>query len=121
MSLDELLNAAEWTDNLLDAQPNWKAIESDPRFTLTRLGVPRPFPAEYEPGRWKGLHCRLYSGQLAERHAELRVVSGYALAPTGAWVAHWWCTDDAGRVVDPSWWNEGLDYVGIDIETWPVG
>ena len=51
---------------------------------------------------------------LAWDHPDLKLVKGYAQIP-GAWLGHWWCADTGGRVLDPSWANKGIAYVGIEV------
>lgn len=53
---------------------------------------------------------------LAHNHPELVLVKGYAMEPgIGMWVGHWWCVDAESRVVDPTWKNQGLAYVGVEV------
>jgi hypothetical protein len=47
-------------------------------------------------------------------HRELALVKGYARGVADLWVGHWWCVDRDGRVVDPSWRNEGTAYIGVE-------
>jgi hypothetical protein len=55
--------------------------------------------------------CHRNAWSLAINHEHLTLVKGYArLSPV--WVGHWWCADEQDRVVDPSWNNEGVAYVG---------
>jgi hypothetical protein len=53
---------------------------------------------------------------LASEHPEkLVLVKGYArTGVVGHWLGHWWCVDEQGGVVDPTWKNEGTAYVGIE-------
>lgn len=59
--------------------------------------------------------CHANALRLALEHpTDLILVKGYALTPDGvAWVGHWWCVDRDGGVVDPTWANLGLAYVGV--------
>jgi hypothetical protein len=47
---------------------------------------------------------------------ELLIVKGYAHHPHSEfpWTGHWWCMEETGRVVDPTWKNGALYYVGIE-------
>jgi len=47
---------------------------------------------------------------------ELTVAKGYALwaGSKNVWLGHWWCVDQEGRVVDPSWKNDGGAYVAVE-------
>jgi hypothetical protein len=60
--------------------------------------------------------CYRNAALLAMRHqGELELVKGYAKDGFGLWVGHWWCADREGGVVDPSWKNEGVTYVGVEV------
>jgi hypothetical protein len=60
--------------------------------------------------------CMRNARRLALDHPDkLILVKGYARAAAGEWLGHWWCSDLKGRVVDPSWKNEGLAYVGVEV------
>jgi hypothetical protein len=55
---------------------------------------------------------------LASDHpSELIMAKGYAKTEFGVWCGHWWCVDQEGRVVDPTWKNEVIAYVGLETET----
>lgn len=46
---------------------------------------------------------------------KLTVAKGYTLdAEVDLWFGHWWCLDEDGRVVDPTWKNEGRAYVALE-------
>jgi hypothetical protein len=59
--------------------------------------------------------CMRNANLLALKYSELRLVKGYAKMDVGPWVGHWWCVDDEYRVLDPTWKNQGLAYVGVEI------
>ena len=56
--------------------------------------------------------CHQNAWNLAVDHEHLTLVKGYALTEGFGWIGHWWCADEQDRVVDPSWRNGGLAYVG---------
>ena len=104
-----------WTDNVRWIPGfNLMRVETEPRLTFTHY-KPQPWPDRYRPGEWLGLHCMTYAKRLARRHRELSMVEGYAQGPDGGWAWHGWCVDGLGNVIDPSWRNEGIMYVGVEV------
>ncbi len=77
-----------------------------------------PFPDKYHsPGA-----CLENAWWFAVDHGKLELVRGYAQHPIAraqgrapVWLGRWWCADEQGRVVDPSWKNEGSIYVGLEV------
>jgi hypothetical protein len=63
-------------------------------------------------------NCHPNASRLAQDHpSELILVKGYARTDLGIWVGHWWCVDREVRVVDPTWRNSGVAYVGLGSRT----
>lgn len=50
----------------------------------------------------------------AEHPDRIRVGRGYARHRDGSWYPHWWGMDDE-RAVDPTWQNDGLGYVVLEL------
>lgn len=83
--------------------------------------VPSPWPAGYDREEVRRGQCNLNSFLLALAHpGELVLVAGYARPSREApWLGHWWCADDAGRVLEPTWDPVGVAYVGEEVD--PAG
>lgn len=84
---------------------------------MTRY-LPSPWPAAYDREAVSRGKCNTKSFLLAVAHPdELVLVAGYARPSEGSpWLGHWWCADESGRVVDPSWDPEGIAYVGEEVD-----
>jgi hypothetical protein len=86
------------------------------RFVLTE-GIEfsiRPFPVSYPEQH--GGECFAQSLVLSI-NAEITFVEGFALSPTGQMAPHHaWC-EDADGVVDCTWQNNGLAYLGIRFDS----
>jgi hypothetical protein len=75
----------------------------------------QPWPASQYKRYRARQGCVRSAWNLAVDHPdELKLVKGYARSG-GLWLGHWWCVDSADRVVDPSWKNGGLAYVGVQV------
>ena len=82
------------------------------------LFIPQAFPAKYR--YWKGeYHDCLYNAlELAASCRELAYVEGFAVPAMGSMqrpVAHSWCVDADGKVVDPTWDIPGREYCGLSL------
>ena len=55
--------------------------------------------------------CRFNATRLAGAFPQLRIVRGAARL-SGEWLAHWFCVDIVGNVVDTTWQNRGREYRG---------
>jgi hypothetical protein len=92
---------------------------------------PQPWPKEYKRYRSRNACVRNATMLAWDYPDDLRVAKGYALQGDDrvrTWVGHWWCVDVNGRVVDPTWKNEGRAYIAIEIvdvpgvpEAWELG
>lgn len=77
---------------------------------------PAPLPREYARFRGRQGKCRTNSLMLAFLVPALTYVEGLAMPQAGHLpVAHAWCMDSAGRVVEPTWDEAGLVYVGTPL------
>ncbi|MGW7571915.1 hypothetical protein ACWGJV_37315 [Streptomyces tendae] len=78
-----------------------------------RWSTPAPLPAEVRPRPER--HCFANAAATEREHPRLAYTEGFAV-PTDSPVptAHAWCTDPAGRVIDPTWPElGGSAYLGI--------
>ena len=83
------------------------------------LFSPQPFPAKYR--KWKGEHhdCLYNALELSVSCRELAYVEGFAMPAKGITetpVAHSWCVDADGKVVDPTWDRPGREYCGLSLD-----
>lgn len=97
-------------------------VAADGRGSVTPTGlavhISQPWPAgRYKRYRQRNGCVRNAMMLFLDHPDELRVAKGYALPDdlVDFWVGHWWCVDDDGRVVDPTWKNTGLAYVAVEI------
>jgi len=72
---------------------------------------PKPLPDKYEPGEIK--QCFRNAFLLSLGHMELTYVEGYAFCENLIPVHHAWCVDPDGNVVDPTWRDTGIEYIGV--------
>lgn len=75
---------------------------------------PQSLPKKYGAGRFKG--CFENSYRMAIRHSVI-YVEGLAISHSDRdAVAHAWCVDDNGKVLDRTW-TSGVAYLGVPIKT----
>lgn len=72
---------------------------------------PRTYPPQYESGAEK--QCYGNAITLAGR-CGLKYIEGVALAPTGEIISHGWNADAGDELVDSTWLNTGLVYLGVE-------
>ena len=100
------------------------AIEMHPLLPSLCYRSPYDFVLEhgrgYRPALWdsrfqEGARARCYANAvgLAATHG-LKYVEGFALESTGDITLHGWNVDDSGRLVDSTWCNTGLAYLGVE-------
>jgi hypothetical protein len=88
---------------------------------LVRFGrhfTPRALPEHIRRGPQK--ECYATAAQLAWYHSEYTYVEGVGRVLCGRTfvpLAHAWCCDSDGNVVDPTWLNTGIEYFGVAFET----
>jgi hypothetical protein len=76
-----------------------------------RLPQPRLIGEEFfEQGQ-----CTVNAAEAADDNG-LRYAEGYAQTPDqpGEWIAHAWCVDDDGFVIDPTWTDTDERFVYIE-------
>lgn len=75
---------------------------------------------DFRPSPWQ---CRYWNGPqkmcygnaiVAGAFYGLHYVEGVALSPTGEAIPHAWNVDDQGELVDATWRNSGLVYIGVE-------
>lgn len=77
----------------------------------------RVYPATPWTGKHKrGVPVQCYGNAiaLAVMHSNLKYIEGAALAPTGSLFLHGWNEDEDGALVDSTWCNTGLLYLGVE-------
>ena len=67
--------------------------------------------------------CFRNAGVLATDKRNLNYCEGVArhAMTHGTWVAHAWCVDNNGRLIDPTWEPEGLAYFGVTVDAVDLG
>lgn len=104
----------QWVELLAKMYPAGEPVPYPPQFLLERG---REF-AERVASPWRGTPraCFVNARYLAaRRRLRLRYSEGYAVSVIP--VAHAWCVDEAGRVVDPTWSEEyAPDYFGVVLD-----
>ena len=71
--------------------------------------IPAPLPKDISRGIMK--ECFRNAFMLMAAHSELIYVEGYASGVIP--VYHAWCVDQKGKVVDPTWGDDGQVYFGV--------
>lgn len=79
--------------------------------------TPETRPADVKLGAKK--ECFSNAARLALERSNLTYVEGYAMINDGLPlpIAHAWCVDKKGRVVDNTWENPGVAYFGVPFKT----
>ena len=72
---------------------------------------PQPWPRENQRGADR--QCYGNALILAGRYG-LKYVEGVAVSPFGAVIPHGWNSNSAGELIDSTWLNSGLVYLGIE-------
>lgn len=96
----------------------WEGIAVANRYLLEhgRFYTPYERPKKYRRGKQK--ECYGASQMLALENRELTYVEGLSFKHVGGLlrVEHGWCVTQEGKVVDPTWQEPGLVYLGIPFE-----
>jgi hypothetical protein len=71
---------------------------------------PQPIPRRFTRGSLR--QCFLNAYCSATEH-NLWYVEGYAIAETGGEAHHAWCLDERGKVLEVTWKESGLAYLGV--------
>lgn len=94
---------------------NQQQFQSMERYVLDygEWWAPQPLPAKYRRGVPK--LCFQQSQALARRYKSLRYVEGFVMDAKIQCMPfhHGWCVDAGGRVVDVTWPEAGLAYLGV--------
>jgi hypothetical protein len=77
---------------------------------------PAPLPSGVPRG--KTGRCSVNAIAVAAMH-DLQLVRGYAIRPNSNWVGHWWAATRDDAVLEVTWEEPGLAYIGERIE-WQV-
>jgi hypothetical protein len=77
-------------------------------------------PVPLPPGvpRGKTGKCSVNAMAVAAMHG-LQLVRGYALRPNSHWVGHWWAATPDDAVIEVTWEEPGVAYIGERID-WQV-
>ena len=115
---DYQFNLAQVRRTMLEIAPTYDLLEglvyTSPYDFVAQHGRdyrPAPWISEYKLGRQ--LHCFGNALCMAGMFG-LRYIEGFTLAPTGMLLHHGWNATRAGELIDVTWANTGLVYVGVE-------